>query len=754
MAAFTLSSIRLFTPALGVVLALGRPALAGDVSVKLDANAGFVIENSNGAIERLRVDEATGNVSRNGALFVHTTGANNLFIGAGAGNPATTGAGGNTAVGYGALSSNSTGSSNSAFGDRALNLNTTGNRNIAVGRYAGQNQTTGSDNIYLANDGVAAESGRIRIGTPSTHTATFVAGIHGANLGGSALPVFVNPSGQLGTGGGTQPPWIGDVDASDFDLTGLRRLAFGPVLENDGGFNIDMPNSTGHGFTIASAEYSLADTFGIARDTTATIGFNWNEGGVNHGTPFNPSWGLAFESNFPTGAWPEDTVQEFHMVSQVGRTSGTVASGVGFTADQVVVVEEPGNGATVGVGILKSIGAGPGATAVIDWIYSENSDSNPPSSGDTVEGESSTTVVSRSGVFEMNRGGLWVYPSPICGEDGSTATAILGLSSIANQVGTTADLVFVRSSGPGTDVVLGNCVRQANSGATALLGPISIPATTTFTSPPTSTNHGAWRPMTTIFKPSHEQMVSSWFGNRTLFEAGVPTLRIGSLDQTQTTHWLGIASRVSNPGGNDYVGAIGDDVDDQNFAIWGRWWIFEPGGFDKVSLGASAITGTRMQDLPDVNGMIAAFTDLAGCDADAPLVASGEPGGIKCGAPSLASSARVLDLRTVTFASRSRPTLASDGELPPGYGVLAHPAAGSLPALVGYDEQGQPVSVKDLELVTALRNEMKQQQRTIEEQARAIDALREEHEREVGALTKRLARLETRRISAPGEAER
>jgi hypothetical protein len=68
--------------------------------------------------------------------------------------------------------------------------------------------------------------------------------------------------------------------------------------------------------------------------------------------------------------------------------------------------------------------------------------------------------------------------------------------------------------------------------------------------------------------------------------------------------------------------------------------------------------------------------------------------------------------------------------------------------------QGQPVAAKDHELLTALRNEMKHQQRTIEEQARAIDALRDEHEREVGALTKRLARLETRGISAPGEAER
>ena len=32
------------------------------------------------AVERLRVDEATGNVSRNGALFVHTTGNASTFL--------------------------------------------------------------------------------------------------------------------------------------------------------------------------------------------------------------------------------------------------------------------------------------------------------------------------------------------------------------------------------------------------------------------------------------------------------------------------------------------------------------------------------------------------------------------------------------------------------------------------------------------------------------------------------------------------
>ena len=101
----------------------------------------------------------------------------------------------------------------------------------------------------------------------------------------------------------------------------------------------------------------------------------------------------------------------------------------------------------------------------------------------------------------------------------------------------------------------GNCVRQSETGATALLGPIFTPTITALTSTPAATSSGAWRPMTTIFKPSHEQMVSSWFGNRTLQEIGVPTMRIGTLDSTQTAHWFTIASRLISPGGNDFVGA-------------------------------------------------------------------------------------------------------------------------------------------------------------------------------------------------------
>src|SRR5262245_10007012 len=97
-------------------LAAALSARAADVSVQLDSGAGFVLKNSTGAVERLRIDEATGNVSRNGTLFVHTTGVNNVFVGMGSGNTSIVFGSGNSAFGVNTLSANTEGKFNAAFG--------------------------------------------------------------------------------------------------------------------------------------------------------------------------------------------------------------------------------------------------------------------------------------------------------------------------------------------------------------------------------------------------------------------------------------------------------------------------------------------------------------------------------------------------------------------------------------------------------------------------------------------------------------
>jgi endosialidase-like protein len=83
----------------------------------------------------------------------------------------------------------------SASGWEALQNNTTGSNNIAVGLQGGLHLTTGSNNIDIGSTGVAAESDTIRIGA-ATQKATFIAGIFGTAVTGSA--VVVSSTGKLG----------------------------------------------------------------------------------------------------------------------------------------------------------------------------------------------------------------------------------------------------------------------------------------------------------------------------------------------------------------------------------------------------------------------------------------------------------------------------------------------------------------------------------------------------------------------------
>jgi trimeric autotransporter adhesin len=104
----------------------------------------------------------------------------------------------NTSNGDAALFSNTTGSNNTATGDGALLNNGTGSFNVALGAGAGSNHTTGSNNIYIGSGGAFSESRTIRIGDPSTHGRTFVAGISGATVP-TGVAVIVDANGQLGT---------------------------------------------------------------------------------------------------------------------------------------------------------------------------------------------------------------------------------------------------------------------------------------------------------------------------------------------------------------------------------------------------------------------------------------------------------------------------------------------------------------------------------------------------------------------------
>jgi hypothetical protein len=172
-------------------LAIGLEALknntTGTNNVATGTNA--LISNTTGI-----VNVASGTH----ALEDNSTGSYNLASGSFAAALNTVG-NENVASGLQALYSNTTGNKNVASGNNALLGNTSGSSNVALGWAAGQNLTSGSNNVAIANNGVAGESGKIRIGTKGVHNTAVLAGVSGASIPGPTQPVVVNANGRLGT---------------------------------------------------------------------------------------------------------------------------------------------------------------------------------------------------------------------------------------------------------------------------------------------------------------------------------------------------------------------------------------------------------------------------------------------------------------------------------------------------------------------------------------------------------------------------
>jgi hypothetical protein len=165
--------------------------------------------------------------SGDSALASNTTGGDNTASGEGA-LFSNTGGSYNTASGGDALTYNTTGNDNTASGITALANNTTGSFNIGLGFGAGSNIVAGSHNIEIGSSGTADESHTIRIGTQTTQTTTFIAGISGTPIRGSVDVVVVNRAGRLGIlpSSARYKRDIKDMGVSSAPLMKLRPVTF------------------------------------------------------------------------------------------------------------------------------------------------------------------------------------------------------------------------------------------------------------------------------------------------------------------------------------------------------------------------------------------------------------------------------------------------------------------------------------------------------------------------------------------------
>lgn len=148
--------------------------------------------------------------------FMHAYGTNNTFLGQTAGNRTLTVATAHDNVGIGknALHGLTKGTQNVAIGSGAIDVAPTASNCVAIGYNAlggGVSSSCiaigagagsvgiGSNDIHIGHVGVAGESGVIRIGTPATHTDTYLAGVYLETGAASPGVVYVDPNSKLGS---------------------------------------------------------------------------------------------------------------------------------------------------------------------------------------------------------------------------------------------------------------------------------------------------------------------------------------------------------------------------------------------------------------------------------------------------------------------------------------------------------------------------------------------------------------------------
>jgi hypothetical protein len=185
------------------------------------------------------------------ALTDNTSGARNTAVGSGAAQNNTT-ASDNVAIGYNSLSANTTGYKNIAIGSSALysNTDTNGRDNVAIGIESLYTNTTGRSNIAIGNyalrysDGVNAN---VAIGVSTLYTNKSGAGNTG--VGANALYNNYDGDGNVGVG----------LQALEAHTSGEYNIAIGyqpMLLAEVGDNNISIGHQSLEQYTLG--DYNIA----------------------------------------------------------------------------------------------------------------------------------------------------------------------------------------------------------------------------------------------------------------------------------------------------------------------------------------------------------------------------------------------------------------------------------------------------------------------------------------------------------------
>jgi trimeric autotransporter adhesin len=298
--------------------------------------AGKTMFKVNPAIENIAIGDGAGNSSATGgqsqsigdgsgasltagnadvfigsaAGYNTTTGNGDVYIGFTSGANSTTGAY-NTFVGGETGLANTTGTYNTYLGFSAGANDTSGQGNTFLGDFAGQNNTTGSSDIYIGSPGLNNENAAIRIG--SNQQATYIAGIYSVTTA-SGVPVYIDSTGHLGTGGNT----------NGYPIGGKTIFNANPAIEN-----ISIGDGAGNASATGGSNQIIGDQSGASLTTGNADVFMGSSAG-NATTTGNGDVYVGFTSgaNSTTGAYNTFVGGE----TGLANTTGTYNTYLGFSA--------------------------------------------------------------------------------------------------------------------------------------------------------------------------------------------------------------------------------------------------------------------------------------------------------------------------------------------------------------------------------------------------------------------------------------
>ena len=194
---------------------------------------------------------ATTGIIKSGAnRFIHNYGTKNTFVGVNAGNLAIAGEG-NSAMGYGVLTSNTAGNCNSAIGVDALSSNTTGSDNSAMGINALTSNTSGNWNSAVGVSALCYNtegSENSAMGTNALNRNT--TGDENSAMGVDALSSNTTGSYNVALGCGAGE---GVYPASNISNNVLLGYNAGSALRTNGNNNILIGYQAGNNITTGAS---------------------------------------------------------------------------------------------------------------------------------------------------------------------------------------------------------------------------------------------------------------------------------------------------------------------------------------------------------------------------------------------------------------------------------------------------------------------------------------------------------------------